>query len=63
LLDEIDPDVDLVVQVAASPASRREMSRIAKGAWSNGRDRVPIALYQGPQQLPVTHAWPKTSEP
>jgi hypothetical protein len=37
LVDEIDPDVHVVVQVAASPASRREMSRIAKGAWSNGR--------------------------
>jgi hypothetical protein len=35
-IGELDADTSLVVQVAARPASRRQMSRISKAAWSNG---------------------------
>ncbi|MEU5875003.1 DUF87 domain-containing protein [Glycomyces sp. NPDC047369] len=47
LVDEVDSDVELVVQVAASPVGRRQMSRIAKGAWSSGRDDVVTSSLKG----------------
>jgi hypothetical protein len=47
LVDEIDADVNVVVQVAVSPACGRQMSRIAKGAWSNGRSSGGSSFLKG----------------
>jgi hypothetical protein len=37
VMGELEADTCLVVQVGVSPASRRQMSRISKAAWSNGQ--------------------------
>jgi hypothetical protein len=36
-IGELEADACLVVQVGVSPASRRQMSRMSKAAWSNGQ--------------------------